>query len=285
MPQKTGFEGLRVVAFESRRATEMAQLIERSGGRPLIAPSMREVPLLHNAAVFDFGVRLMAGEIRMVIFLTGVGTRFMMEVLESRGPRKDIVDALGRTILVARGPKPLLVLRELGLKPAVAVPEPNTWKDVLEAIDGLKESLAGMTIAVQEYGISNEALLGGLRDRGGKVVPVPVYRWALPVDTEPLKQAVLAIIDGKVDVVLVTNAAQADHMLRMAEELGVVEKLRRALNRAVVASVGPTAAEHLRDCGLPVDFEPSHSKMGVLVKETSQRARDLLRRKQDSVVP
>jgi uroporphyrinogen-III synthase len=278
--EKTGFAGLRVVAFESRRAAEMAQLIERAGGRPLVAPSMREVPLLHNTAVLDFGVRLMAGEIHMVIFLTGVGTRFMMEILESRWPRNDVVNALGRTILVARGPKPLAALRELGLKPAVAVPEPNTWKDVLDAVDGLKPSLDGMTIAVQEYGISNEALLGGLRDRGGKVVPVPVYRWALPENTEPLKQAIRAIIDGQIDVVLITNAAQADHMLRIAEDLGVAAKLRRALNTTVVASVGPTAAEHLRDCGLPVDFEPSHPKMGVLVKETGQRASDLLRRKQ-----
>ncbi|HEY3196524.1 MAG TPA: uroporphyrinogen-III synthase [Nitrospirales bacterium] len=278
--EKTGFAGLRVVAFESRRAAEMAQLIERAGGRPLVAPSMREVPLLHNTAVLDFGIRLMAGEIHMVIFLTGVGTRFMMEILESRWPRNDVVNALGRTILVARGPKPLAALRELGLKPAVAVPEPNTWKDVLDAVDGLKPSLDGMTIAVQEYGISNEALLGGLRDRGGKVVPVPVYRWALPENTEPLKQAIRAIIDGQIDVVLITNAAQADHMLRIAEDLGVAAKLRRALNTTVVASVGPTAAEHLRDCGLPVDFEPSHPKMGVLVKETGQRASDLLRRKQ-----
>ena len=278
--EKTDFAGLRVVAFESRRAAEMEQLIERAGGRPFVAPSMREVPLLHNTAVFDFGVRLIASEINMVIFLTGVGTRFMLEILESRWPRNDVVSALGRTILVARGPKPLSVLRELGLKPAVAVPEPNTWKDVLDAVDGLKQSLDGMTIAVQEYGISNEALLGGLRDRGSKVVPVPVYRWALPENTEPLKQAVRTIIDGQVDVVLITNAAQADHMLRIAEELGVVEKLRRALSTTVVASVGPTAAEHLRGCGLPVDFEPSHPKMGTLVRETAQRASDLLRRKQ-----
>jgi uroporphyrinogen-III synthase len=111
---------------------------------------------------------------------------------------------------------------------------------------------------------------------------MPVYRWALPENTEPLKQAVRAIIDGQVDVVLITNAAQADHMLRIAEDLGVGEKLRRALKATVVASVGPTAAGHLRDCGLPVDFEPSHPKMGMLVRETAQRASDLLRRKQPS---
>lgn len=281
---KTGFGGLRVVAFESRRATEMTALIERAGGRPRVAMSIREVPLLRNTAVLDFGMRLTAGEIQMVVFLTGIGTRFMLEILESRWPRKDILAALMQIVLVARGPKPLAVLRETGLNAVIAVPEPNTWKDVLDAIDALKPSLVGMTIAVQEYGISNPALLDGLRERGGRVVPVPVYRWELPEDTQPLKQAVQAIIDGEAEVVLFTNAAQADHLLQIAEELGVAGKLRHALSTTVVASVGPTAAGHLRDCGLPVDFEPSQSKMGILVKETSARAADLLRQKRAGAV-
>jgi uroporphyrinogen-III synthase len=277
--KKSGFEGLRVVAFESRRAAEMAQLIERAGGRPLVAPSLREVPLLHNTAILDFGVRLIAGEIQMVIFLTGVGARFMMEILETRWPRKDILSALSRAMLVARGPKPVAVLREWDLTPTVAVPEPNTWKDLLGAVDGLQQPIRGMTIAVQEYGISNTALLDALRERGGKVVAIPVYRWALPEDTEPLKQAVFAIINGEVDIALFTNAAQADHLLQIAGQLDVVEKLKHALTRTVVASVGPTAAEHLRDAGLAVDFEPSHSKMGILVRETAESSARLLRRK------
>jgi uroporphyrinogen-III synthase len=276
---QAGFAGLRVIAFESRRATEMASLIERAGGRPRVAVSMREVPLLRNTAVLDFGARLGAGEIQMVIFLTGIGTRIMLEILQSRWPREDILVSLTKVILVARGPKPLAVLREIGLNAAIAVPEPNTWRDVLNAIDALKPSLVGMAIAVQEYGIPNPALLDGLRERGAGVVAVPVYRWELPKDTQPLKQAVHAIIAGEAEVVLFTNAAQADHVLQIAEELDVTEKLRDAFRTIVVASVGPTAAGHLRDCGLPVDFEPSHPKMGILVKETSARAAELLRQK------
>jgi len=47
----------------------------------------------------------------------------------------------------------------------------------------------------------------------------------------------------------------------------------------VVASIGPTASERLRHYDLPIDFEPSHSKMGVLVKETSEQAHRLLEAK------
>jgi uroporphyrinogen-III synthase len=278
-PVSSGFSGLRVAAFESRLADQMAQLIERYGGRPLVAPSMREVPLEENQVVLDFGERLMAGEFAMVILLTGVGTRLMLKVLDTRRPREQTRTALGRTTLVVRGPKPAAVLREEGLKPSVTVPEPNTWKELVQAIDRMGRPLAGMTVAVQEYGVTNESLLGALKERGATVVRVPVYQWALPVDLGPLTRVVRALMADEVDVVLFTNAVQVDHVLRVAEQAGGPDRLRQSLQRIVVASVGPTAADHLRACGLPVDLEPSHSKMGILVKETSERAAEILRGK------
>jgi uroporphyrinogen-III synthase len=275
----SGFAGLCVVSFESRLAAQMAQLIERYGGRPLVAPSMREVPLEQNTDVLRFGERLMAGEFAMVILLTGVGTRFMLKVLDTRWPRDQALAALARTIVVVRGPKPTAVLRELGLTPTIAVPEPNTWKDLVQALDGLGRPLAGMTIAVQEYGVSNAPLLEALRQRGGAVMRVPVYRWALPEDTGPLTKAISAIMQGEVEVVLFTNAAQVDHVVQIAEGCGGADRLRRALDKVVVSSVGPIASGRLRDCRFPVDFESSHGKMGVLVKETSECAGEILRRK------
>jgi uroporphyrinogen-III synthase len=47
----------------------------------------------------------------------------------------------------------------------------------------------------------------------------------------------------------------------------------------VVASVGPSTSETLREHDLPVDFEPSHPKMGFLVNEASQRAHEILQSK------
>ena len=272
---QAGFAGLRVAAFESRLADQMAQLIERYGGRPLVAPSMREVPLEQNTAALDFGERLMSGEFATVILLTGVGTRFLLKVLDTRWPREQTLAALAKTILVVRGPKPTAVLREQGLKPTIAVPEPNTWKDLVRALDGMDRSLTGMAVAVQEYGVSNASLLEALRERGAVVARVPVYQWALPEDTGPLTRVVRVIMEHEVDVVLFTNMVQVNHVMQIAEGLGGVDRLRRSLQHIVVASVGPTAADHLRECGFPVDFEPSHSKMGFLVKETSERAAEI----------
>jgi uroporphyrinogen-III synthase len=177
--QAEGLAGRRVVSFESRRAREMAELIRRYGGEPVIAPSMREVPLSENTAALDFVRRLEAGEIDVVIFLTGVGTRTLVETVAGQYPREKLVAALGRTVTVARGPKPQAALKDLGLQPAITIPEPNTWREVLSTLD-LKMELRGKTIAVQEYGITNREFLSGLEQRGANVLRVAVYRWALP---------------------------------------------------------------------------------------------------------
>lgn len=276
---KTGFAGLWVAAFESRMAAEMMQLIERHGGRPLVAPSMREVPLEQNSDVLQFGARLLAGEFAMVILLTGVGTRFMLKVLDTRWPRAQSLAALGKTILVARGPKPIAVLREQGMQPTIAVPEPNTWRDLVKALDDMGQPLKGMNVAVQEYGVANAELLQALAARGAIVTRVPVYQWMLPEDTAPLRKAVRALMEGAVDVVLFTNAVQVEHVLQIAEQEGGADRLRQAMDQMVVSAVGPIVAERLRAHGLPVDFEPSHPKMGIHVKETGERAAEILLRK------
>ncbi len=259
-------------------AKEMAALIRRYGGEPLVAPALREVPLENNAEVLQAGERLMAGHFEMVILLTGVGTKTMMEILQTRYQLEAIKTALARTTLVARGPKPVAVLREFGLTPSITVPEPNTWKDIVRTLDQ-SGSLIEVRMAVQEYGVSNQDLLEALRQRGAHVTRVPVYRWALPEDTGPLKNVLQEILSGNVQVLLVTNAAQLDHVMQLLEHEGKVGQFKEACRKMVVASIGPTASERLRHYSLPVDLEPSHPKMGILVKEASERARTLLDRK------
>ncbi len=281
MTEQQGFRGLRVAAFESRMAAEMTRLITRYGGQPLVAPSMREIPLEDNPAVFQFGAQLLAGQFDMVILLTGVGTRTMVEALKTRQSLDSLKAALGRVSLVARGPKPIAALKELSLTPEIAVPEPNTWRDILQALDDRKP-VAGLRVAVQEYGVSNVDLLEALRQRGANVTRVPVYRWALPVDTAPLKQLLDAILAGQVDVVLITNAVQVDHVMQMLTEDNQTERFRQVMRRMVVASVGPTASERLRSYTLPVDLEPSHPKMGILVKEAGEQAHVILAKKRSA---
>ena len=174
------FDGLRVVSFESRRATEMGELIRRQGGDPFVAPSMRETPIENNPEAFEFAERLFRGEFDLMIFLTGVGTRALNKVLASRYPAEQFAQALRKIAVAARGPKPLAALREMNVPVAVTAPEPNTWRELLTALEGRTER----RIALQEYGKSNVELLEALRARGADVTPVRVYQWDLPEERD-----------------------------------------------------------------------------------------------------
>ena len=262
------FQGRRVLALESRRAEEIAKLIANHGGVPTVAPSMREVPLASNTAALAFAAALLDGGFDLVIFLTGVGTRALARVIATAYPLDRFVEALKRVTVVARGPKPVAALRELGVPVTVAVPEPNTWRELLQALEPIP--LEGRGVAVQEYGVSNPELLAGLGRRGAHVTRVPVYQWALPEDTGPLRAAVAALAHGDFDVVLFTTSVQVTHLLQVAREMGLEEPVRLALQRLVVASIGPTTTEALREHGLDAHLEPSHPKMGFLVKEAAE---------------
>ena len=179
------FQGLRVIAFESRRAVEIAELIRRKQGDAFVAPSMREVPLDDNHEAFAFAARLFAGAFDMMILLTGVGTGALNHALAARYEEDQFAEALRGLTVVARGPKPAAALREMRVPVTVLAPEPNTWREVLASTEGRPER----RIAVQEYGKASPELLDGLRKRGAEVSTVRIYRWDLPEDTAPLREA------------------------------------------------------------------------------------------------
>ena len=279
-PSQTGFQGLRVGALESRMAPEMERLITRHGGIPVVAPSMQEIPLSNHPEALAFGERLISGNVDVVVLLTGVGCRTLFDILETRFPLDAIKDALGKTVLVVRGPKPAGVVKSLGLHPQIQVPEPNTWRDILHALDSsYPEGLLEKRVAVQEYGVSNPELLEGLRQQGAQVTPVPVYRWTLPNDLRPLQQLLQQILLEEIPVLLITNAVQVDHMIQVLGESSMISRLPTVLTHMMVASIGQLASERLRHHGFPVDLEPSHPKMGILVKEASQKAHAILEMK------
>ena len=279
MPVPPNFSGLRVAAFESRRASEMTELLQRAGAVASVSPSMREVPHSENPQVVDFAQRVIDGEFDVVIFMTGVGFRFLLGGLEGQINREQFLGALAKLITIARGPKPVAAMKEVGLQPTYRVPEPNTWRDILATIDERAVPLQGSRVAVQEYGLPNTDLRLALTERGASVMAVPVYRWEMPVDTGPLQRNLKEIVAGRIDVVLFTSSQQVVHVLQLSREMGIEEELRRRFQGIAVGSIGPTTSEILREQDLPVDLEPKHPKMGYLVKEVSGRSVELVQRK------
>ncbi|HEX8872959.1 MAG TPA: uroporphyrinogen-III synthase [Candidatus Acidoferrum sp.] len=255
----------------------MSRLIENYGGKPVLAPSVREVPLSSNSEALQFAAELLDGTFAAVVFLTGVGARALASVVETSYGVEKFHEALRRTVIVARGPKPVAVLREWNVPVTLVAPEPNTWHEVLQVIDQNALALRGKRVAVQEYGVPNMELIAGLEDRGATVVRVPVYQWELPEDTGPLQAAVEAVISGSIDVALFTTGIQVTHLFQVAEKFDRAAALQRGLKQVVKASIGPSTSDVLRSRGLTVDIEASHPKMGFLVKEAAEQSGDLLR--------
>jgi uroporphyrinogen-III synthase len=264
------FQGRTVLSFESRRSVEIAKLIENYGGQALVAPATREVPADGSADVSRFAAALLAGKLDLIIFLTGIGTRALARAIKSFCTREQFVDALRKVPVLARGPKPVSALKELGVPIAWNVPEPNTWREILQVLESNNVPLKNQHIAVQEYGIPSKDLVDGLTQRGAEILAVHVYDWALPEDLAPLKNAIAALLDNHVDVVLFTAAVQVHHLIQVSAEMNSRDPLIAALQRTMVASIGPVTSEALAEFGIPVQLEPTHPKMGFLVKEASE---------------
>jgi uroporphyrinogen-III synthase len=274
----SGFNGQRVLSFESRRAEEIAKLIRNNGGEPIIAPSTREVQTPNEGEQ-----RLIRGilshEFDAIIFMTGVGSRALVQAAEAICTRDEFLAALRLTRVIVRGPKPAAAMREFNVPVTLAVPEPNTWREIVKALDdnAANVPLTGKRIAIQEHGEPSTELYAALRDRGGEVVPVRVYRWELPEDIAPLKSAIRQLTQNAVHVVLFTSSVQYVHAAQIAAEMGLANEFAKALSEAVVASIGPTTSQTLRENGIRIDLEPSHPKMGFLVKETAEKSAALIR--------
>jgi len=206
--------------------------------------------------------------------------------VETIYPLEQYLAELRKVSIVARGPKPVAVLREWNIPIAVTAPEPNTWRELLRALDENAASvpLNGRRVAVQEYGVSNPDLLAGLSERGARVASIPVYEWGLPEDVGPLRAAVATIARGETDVILFTTAMQVNHLLQIAAEINQEDPVRRALSQMLVASIGPTTSERLREYGIAPDMEPTHPKMGYLVSEAAQRSAEILRMKRNAAI-
>lgn len=274
-----------MLALESRRATEVEKLIRTYGGEPIVVPAMREIPLDSNHEALEFAGRLLHGEFDLVIFLTGVGIRRLMDIAATRYDRASIVDALKQVKVASRGPKSSAVLRELGVPVAVTAPEPCTWREMIGALDGaFGPSLDGLHAAIQEYGSASPELLHALTEHNVQWTRVPVYQWALPEDQEPLRNSIRAIVAREVDVVIFLTAVQVIHLFLVAETMGETDALRKGLHNTVVLSIGPSTTEELVRHNIRPDFEPSHPKMGFLMNEAVGHATEILEKKRGPIV-
>jgi uroporphyrinogen-III synthase len=265
----TPLEGHRIALFESRYATEFANLVHKQGATTLVAPTIVEAQLSLGDELRAFVGALRAGMIDVYCVLTGVGQRKLVELIAPIMSREELRAALQTVLVAARGPKAVGGLKELPLHPQVVAPEPHTWEDLLRALTAHTD-VRGKRVAIQQYGVPHERLTRALDDAGAEVLQVPVYRWQIPDDVSPIEAVIDALCADQVDGILFTAGPQAGVLLEVAQRLGREPALRAALRRVVVGSVGPSCTEALKNLELTPDFEPEHGKMGHLARDAGR---------------
>jgi uroporphyrinogen-III synthase len=253
-----------VAILESRLGPQLAGLVEKHGGRALLAPALAEVPDVDPAGIARLLAALARRPPRAAIFQTGVGTRALFDTADSLGTSTDLLELLSKCTVIVRGPKPTGALRSRGVRIDRSAEEPYTTVQVLEALGDLP--LEGERVLVQRYGETNVELERALVAKGAEVVEIPTYRWALPEDTGPLERLISALEAGEVDATVFTSASQVHNLFELARRTGKDASLTANLSRTVVASIGPVCSAALATRNVNIAVEASPPKLGPLVE-------------------
>ncbi|HEY1288244.1 MAG TPA: uroporphyrinogen-III synthase [Burkholderiales bacterium] len=259
--------GKKVAILESRLGRQLVELVEGRGGLALHAPALAELPDLDPHVIAALVRSLETEPAKLAIFQTGVGTRALFAATDSLKLTEKLLAFLKGMIVVVRGPKPTAALRAKGVRIDRSAADPFTTKEILESIQDVP--LKGERVIVQRHGGANVELDRALEARGAAVAEIPTYRWALPADTAPLEALIGALERGEVHAVALTNAEQVRNLFAVAGAARA-EQLRAALNRTLVASIGPVASAALRAAGVEVSLEASPPKLGALMTALDQ---------------
>jgi uroporphyrinogen-III synthase len=255
--------GKKIAVLESRLGKQLVELVAVRGGVPVHAPALAELPDLDSGEIAALVRSLHATPATLAIFQTGVGTRALFQATDALNLTPTFLTLLAGMVVAVRGPKPTAALRARGVRIDRSAVEPFTTHEVLQAIDDVP--LAGRRVIVQRYGVVNTELDQALEARGASVIEIPTYRWSLPQDTAPLAALIASLERGEIDAAVFTNAEQARNLFAVAERLGRTEAVRTALNRTLVASIGPVASAALREAKVKVGLESRPPKLGALM--------------------
>src|SRR5437868_763995 len=258
MPQFT------VAILEHRFTKEFSSLLERLGGSVYACPMLEEKPVENRQELEDFVRQVGSGSLDTMIFLTGVGARFLVSAAESIGLKNEFLEALNRLTIVVRGPKPVAALRQFGVHIDV-IPDNPTTEGVIEALR--TRDLQGRRVGVQLYGTPNPQLVSALEAKGANVTSVQVYAYGAASDSSSVNALITKILNREVQAIAFTSAPQVRMLFDFAQQLGHSATLRAALqNNVVIASIGEVTSRALQEQGLTAAIVPKQMKMGALAQ-------------------
>jgi uroporphyrinogen-III synthase len=237
--------------------------VRKRGGLPFHAPALAELPDLDPQEIGALLRSLEQRPAKLFVFQTGVGTKALFAATDALGCTQKLLQMLEKSIVAARGPKPTGALRARKVRIDRNAADPFTSAEILQSIGDVP--IKGGRVIIQRYGSVNVELDRALEARGAEVAEIPTYRWSLPADTQPLEQLIGALERGEMHAVVLTNGEQVRNLFAVAKKLDKAEALKGALNRTLVASIGPVASAALREFEITVGLESKPPKLGALM--------------------
>jgi uroporphyrinogen-III synthase len=278
-------KGLTVAITASRRASELALIIENFHGKPYVAPTIGIEANLEspNEGVTKFINMITKQNVDYVVFMTGPGIFSLMSIAKRLGLEEKLILSLSKVAIFARSLKPAMALKKYGIKIST-IPEENTARGVSRLL--LTRGVVGKRIAILWHGNSPKQLREELYKAGAEsVIEASTYRYSIDLKEEgasilksmgfnyiaPSKEKVISLIDnifaGNIDAITFTSPPSVHDLFRIAHDYNAAEELRNSLNaNVVIAAVGPSTKRALEENGVFVDVMPHIFKMGPMIK-------------------
>ena len=275
-PTTEPLTGYTIGITAARRREEFGVALERRGATVRYGPAIRIVPLLDDADLLAATRECLSEPLDLAVITTGIGYRGWVEAADAWGLGEDLLTTLGAATVLARGPKVRGAIRASGLREAWS-PESESSTEVLDHLL-TQFDLRGKRVAVQLHGEPVPGMVEALVAARAHVIEVPVYRWVPPTDIEPLRRLIHAVVGREVQCVAFTSAPASTNFLRTADDEGVGDAVRAALQSDVIAAcVGSVTAAPLEAQGIPV-IQPDRFRLGALVREIVLRVPERLTR-------
>ena len=276
-------KGLTVAITASRRALELAHLITNFGGIPYISPTVGiESNMDKSKEAEEFIKKIIEDKLDYVIFMTGPGVYSLMSAAKKLQMESNVVEALKRTIVVARSLKPKIALAKYGIKTDI-VPDENTADGIVKILKS--SGIQGKKIGVLWHGsyfpvFRNEMSAAGanivecstytysfdLKESGAKILDEMGFKYIYP-DQDKVIKLIEAINKGDIHVITFTSPPSARELFKIAESIRMKEPLKVSLNNnVIVVAIGPSTKKALEEYTIQVDVMPQIYKMGPMVK-------------------
>ena len=233
----------------TRPTMSLPQAIEyvRAKGFAAVPVPMMELKPRSDGEFERFRTRLEAGQPDVVIFTSKNCIGFIIEMIDDRA---SFIEKMNGRIVLAIGPKTKKALDDLGIR-ATQMPSEFSSEGIVR-----EYAFPRKHVEVLRSGQGSPVLIEGLR-KGGALVRETVIYDVVPLSGEAQRWFVSEALAGKIDAYTFTSTMAAKSLLMMAESLGKLPEVKRAVNEKKVAVIGNPTAAFLRENGIRVDVVPS----------------------------